>query len=282
MASPIGAPAQFDVPAAFEHTIEDRLGQIRVVQYAAPRRQGLVGGEDHGPVVQVPIVDDLEEDVGGIGPIAEVADFIDDEDVGMRVARQRLPQLPIACGPREIFDQGGRRGEEGIEAILDGAVGDRDREMRLAGAARPAEDEGLPLGDEVGAEGTAEQREPDGGLKGEVVLIDRLEKREVGPMHAPLDAGLRAVRDLLGHQQPEKLAIRHALGFRALGELGIEPAHGGQMQAAQEALEIDGGGDVSRHAPAARTHASWVRMYSAPMAPCATPHASARRTGPGP
>src|SRR6266571_9259384 len=131
----------------------------------------------------------------------------------MRVARQRLAELAVAGGRGEVLDQRRRRGEERVEAVLDGAVGDRDRQVRLARTARPAEDERVALRDELRAEGTAEEREADGGLEGEVVLVERLEKREVGAVHAPLNAGLRAVRDLFGQQQREELSIRHALGF---------------------------------------------------------------------
>src|SRR5713226_8817460 len=129
----------------------------------------------------------------------------------MRVARQRLAELAVAGGRGEVLDQRRRRGEERVEAVLDGAVGDRDRQVRLAGTTRPADDEGVALRNELRAEGTAEQRETDGRLEGEVVLVDRLEKRKVGPVHAPLDARLCPMRDLLGHQQGEELAIRHAL-----------------------------------------------------------------------
>src|SRR5437899_9867268 len=193
----------------------------------------------------------------------------------MRVARQRLAELAVAGGRGEVLDQRRRRGEERVEAVLDGAVGERDRQVRLARTARPAEDERVALRDELRTEGTAEQREADGGLEGEVVLVDRLEKREVRPVHASLDTRLRPVRDLFGHQQGEEVAIRQALGFRALGELGIEPAHRRQMQPAQEPVEVDRRRGDGGHAPVAMVRASCVRTYSAPTAPWSTPQASA-------
>ena len=142
MARPVGAPAQFEVPAPFGHSVEDRLGEIRVVQDPPPRGQRFVRGEDHRTLMQVPVVDDLKEDVRRVGPVAEIADFIDDQDVRMRVARQRLAKLAVARGRGEILDQRRRRGEERVEAILDGTVSDGDRQVRLAGAARSADDEG--------------------------------------------------------------------------------------------------------------------------------------------
>ena len=122
-----------------EHAIEDGFGEIGIVQHAAPGAERLVGGEDHGPVMQVAVVDDLEEDVGGVRPIAEVADLVDDEHVGMRVAGQDLSEPARGRGRRELVDEGGRRRKARFEAVLDGPIGDGDGQVGLAGAAGPAE-----------------------------------------------------------------------------------------------------------------------------------------------
>ena len=91
VAGTVGAPAEFDMPAALEHAVEDGLGEIRVVQHAAPRGERLVGGEDHRALVQVAVIHDLEEDVGCVRAIAEIADLVDDEHVGMGVGGQGVP-----------------------------------------------------------------------------------------------------------------------------------------------------------------------------------------------
>jgi hypothetical protein len=72
--------------------------------------------------MQVAVVDDVEEDVSGVRAIAEIADLVDDEHVGMRVGRQRVPEAAPAGGQRELGDERRRRGERGIEAILNRAV----------------------------------------------------------------------------------------------------------------------------------------------------------------
>src|SRR5947209_18520925 len=102
----------------------------------------------------------------------------------MRIGRQDRAELALARRRRKILDERRRGREEGIEAVLDRAVGDGDRQVRLARAAGTAEDERLALGDEVGAAGAAEQREADDRLDGEIVLVDRLEERRVGAMNA--------------------------------------------------------------------------------------------------
>lgn len=51
------------------------------------------------------IIDDVEEHVGGVSAVREIADFIDDEDIGMRVRRQRVGEAPRRKGRREIVDE---------------------------------------------------------------------------------------------------------------------------------------------------------------------------------
>ena len=70
--------------------------------------------------------------------------------------------------------------EEGVEAVLDGAVGDGDRQVGLAAAGLAAEDQAAALGDEVGREGGAEQLQAQRRLVGEVEVVDGLEEREAG------------------------------------------------------------------------------------------------------
>jgi len=85
----------------------------------------------------------------------------------------------------QLVDERRRRGEPSLETVLDGAVGDRDGEVRLAGATGAAGDEAQPAADELGAEDAAEQGQADAGLEGEVQLLDHLALEpglEIGPM----------------------------------------------------------------------------------------------------
>jgi hypothetical protein len=68
-----GWAAEREVDAAFEDAIEDDLGEVRVVQDLAPCRQALVRREDDGPLAEVALVHDAEEDVGGVVRVVEVA-----------------------------------------------------------------------------------------------------------------------------------------------------------------------------------------------------------------
>jgi len=85
VACAIGTAAELDESTALEDSVNDGFGEVVVVEDSAPVVERLVGGEDDRPPTQVAMVDDLEEDVGGVGAVGEVADFVDDEDMGMGV-----------------------------------------------------------------------------------------------------------------------------------------------------------------------------------------------------
>ncbi len=192
----------------------------------------------------------------------------------MGVGRQGVPEAAPAGGQRELADERRRRGEGGVEAILDRAVGDGDGQVGLAGPAGPAEDQRVAAGDELGTEGAAEQREPDGGLEGEIVLVDGLEKRKARPADTALDARLSAMGDFLGQEDGQVVAVGEVLRLGPRGEVGIEAADGGQMQPPQERVEVDR--RRGAHAlTSAGLVANQVRTYSAPMAPWRTPQAKA-------
>ena len=85
------------------------------------------------------------------------------------------------CGG-EFIDQFRRRHKAGVEAVLNGAIRDRDREMRFPTAWFTAENDAAAFRDEIRCEGGAEERESDRRLKHEIELIDRLEKRKARPL----------------------------------------------------------------------------------------------------
>jgi len=144
------------------------------------------------------VVDDVEEDVGGVRAVGEVADLIDDEHVRLKVVQQAIAQATLATGGGEIVDQSGGGGEKGGKAILDRTVRDGDRQMSLAAPGLTHEDQVPAFGDEVSAEIVSQQRGTEGGLLSEVEVVDRLEEREVGLMRGPAQASAVAVSDLLG------------------------------------------------------------------------------------
>lgn len=49
-----------------EDPVEDRVSEVLVVEHAAPGGQGFVRREEHGPLLPVPVVDDVEQHVCGV------------------------------------------------------------------------------------------------------------------------------------------------------------------------------------------------------------------------
>ena len=150
------------------------------MEHAAPCGDGLVGGKEHCALPAVAFVDDMEEHVRRICPVGEVSHFIDDEQIGMRVGGQRVGQPPRAKAVREVVDEFRGGDEARGKAILDGAVSDGDRQMRLSASRFAEQDQRAPLGDEVRGEGRAKEREPHGGLVREIEIVDRLEEGKRG------------------------------------------------------------------------------------------------------
>ena len=144
-----GGAVEPQQPASLEHAVDDRLGEVVVVEHAAPRLERLVRCKDHRAVPPMSLVDDMEEHIGGVGAVREIADFIDHQDRGMRVRRQRVRELARAKRGREVIDECGGGRKEGIEAVLDGAVRDRDCQVGFSAARFAREDDRASLSDKV-------------------------------------------------------------------------------------------------------------------------------------
>lgn len=91
--------------AAFEHAVEDSFGQVSIMEELAERRQGLVGGEDHGPLAQVAVVDDAVEDVGSVRCVALVAELVDHQDVRVQIGLEGFVELGTRGGGGEVADE---------------------------------------------------------------------------------------------------------------------------------------------------------------------------------
>jgi len=89
----------------------------------------------------VTLVDDVVEDVGRVRGAGEVAELVDDEDVGLDVAGEGFPESRLVARPREVVDECGGGREASVEAVLDGLVGDRDGEVGLAATRLADEDQ---------------------------------------------------------------------------------------------------------------------------------------------
>jgi hypothetical protein len=196
----IRAAAEGDELSALEHAVEDDLGQIVVVQHLAALAQLLVGGEDHGLLREVAPVDDAEEQVGGIGSVVEVTDLVDDQHVRLDPRRRRVTQAACARGFTELVDERAGGHEARGKAVLDGAVADRDGEVRLAAPRRPRQDDVAAFRDELWAEVGSELLALERGLEEEVEVLDGLDERKLRLARGSRDTRVVAVRHFLRHE----------------------------------------------------------------------------------
>ena len=59
-----------DEASTFQNSIQDGGRQVLVVQHPSPLAERLIGGKDHRSFSQMAIVDDMKQDIGGIGTIS--------------------------------------------------------------------------------------------------------------------------------------------------------------------------------------------------------------------
>ena len=79
--------------------------------------------------------EDLEDELGGAVGQREVAELVEDDELGAGVAADDAGELAAALGFLEFVGEAGERGEADAAALLAGADRERGREHRLAGAA---------------------------------------------------------------------------------------------------------------------------------------------------
>jgi hypothetical protein len=106
-------PAERDQAPALEDALDDRVGEVLLVQHLASGAQRLVRGEDRGAAAQVAGIDDVVEDVGRVGAVAQVADLVRDQYVRMGVDGERIARPALgAVLPSSQPVRNGRSGRE--------------------------------------------------------------------------------------------------------------------------------------------------------------------------
>ena len=58
-----------DKASALEDAIQNGGRQVLVMQHFSPLAERSIGGEDHGSFSQVAIVDDMKQDIAGVGTV---------------------------------------------------------------------------------------------------------------------------------------------------------------------------------------------------------------------
>jgi hypothetical protein len=260
---------ELDEPAPLKRPVHNCGGQVGVVQDSPPLPEPLVGGEDHRAFLQMSVVHNVEQNVGGVGAVGQVPYLVDDEDRRMGVVGQSLLETPLAAGVRQVIDERCRRREQGVEPVLDGLVGHSDGQMRLASPCFAVEDQAPTLGREVRAQERSQRGGAQGRLVREVEVIDRLQKRELGLPREALNAGLLAVGHLSADQCDQECVESPALLLGALDQGVVCAPRVREVEAFEVAVQVDGIG--VRHGVSLSSKSfNWLSlsriwaMYSAP------------------
>ena len=93
-----GWAIELDETAPFQDAVDDGLSQIRVVQHGSPVGKSFVGGQQDGPLALMPLVDDVEEHVGGVNAVGKIPQLIDDQDMRVGVGLEPFPERALVSG----------------------------------------------------------------------------------------------------------------------------------------------------------------------------------------
>ena len=238
MLGPDGRSVEAQESPSLEDAVDDGVGEIVVVEDAAPAPRMLVGGEDHRASSDVAVVDDVIEDVRCVVAVGEVADLVDDEDMGLHVHGERVAKLAVAARDGELVDELRGRDEARVEPELHRAIRDGDREMGLAASGLAFEDDRVALGDEVRREKRTDRREPQRRLIGEVELLDRTEKGKARCSHGAREACAASVGDFFIDEGVKKLLERPFFLLGALDEVAPNATRVGEMKTLEERIEV--------------------------------------------
>lgn len=106
-AQAIAGALDLDDGGVVQETVEQGCCDDGIVEDVAPFGKAAVGGEDHGAAF-VAGIDELEEQVAAALDDRQVADLIDDEQLGPAEEAQALPQGALALGLGQRTDQVGQ------------------------------------------------------------------------------------------------------------------------------------------------------------------------------
>ena len=93
-----------------EQPIQQGRGDDGVAEHLAPLCKAAVGRQDHGSAL-ITRVDQLEEQVPGGSAQRDVADLVDDQQLGAAEIADALPQAPLPVGLGQAVDDVGQRAE---------------------------------------------------------------------------------------------------------------------------------------------------------------------------
>ena len=177
-----------DDAAVVDDAVDDGGGHVAVAEHVAPSAELEVRGEDDASPF-VAVGDDLEQEPGAVDVDGQVAEFVDDEQVGLADGLEFLVEPVLGFGLAQPHDQAGGGEEPDRYAPPAGEGADGDGEVGLAASHVPVEHEVLGSVDEL--EGRELFASPVGGKRGHapVVAVEFLGLGEPGLSEQPVPFG---------------------------------------------------------------------------------------------
>ena len=240
-AEPVAVAPDRDDVTVVEQAVEDGGRYYGVAEHGAPFADGAVRGHQHGAAL-VATADELEEQVRGIRLERQIAEFVDDQQLGLGVVRQALLEPAFAMRLGELGHQGRGRREQHRVAGHDGFPAERHRQMCLAHARRPQEQHRLAVGDEAPRRDLPDLRLVDRGLGAEVEAGEIADERKARQAEGHVDAALVAAGDLPFAEQRQRLADRQLPPAGFVDQAVELVAQDGQLQTVEQGREMVVGG----------------------------------------
>ena len=91
-------------PLVCDDAVEGGFGEVGTVQDAAPTLGRLVGGKDHEATAAVALADEMKENVGGVGSVGEVSDFVNDDELRADLGGQGVAEVALNARKPQIDD----------------------------------------------------------------------------------------------------------------------------------------------------------------------------------
>ena len=110
-----------------------------IVQGFAPVAECAIGGNDHGAAF-IAIGDDLKEQFGALLIHGQIAELINDEQLGMSKTFQGTKERVVGQRGGQVIDKVHGGGEVSFYALLTGVIAQSEGDMGFTGAGRSHED----------------------------------------------------------------------------------------------------------------------------------------------
>ena len=202
--------------------IQDGRGDHGVAEDLVPLAEAAVGGQDQRPLL-VAARDELEEQMGAVTVDGDVADLVDDQELGLAVKLEPLLDAVLGIGLGQRGDQRHGLGEAGPIALGDGLDPQGHGQVGLADPRGSQQDDVLPVGDVAAACQFLDLLLVDGGLEAEVEALQGLDEGEAGHGGAHGDVLFGLGGHLLGQQLIEEVAVGEVV-FGGLLEARLQQA----------------------------------------------------------